>query len=176
LGAHSDAGDAYGLLIDVAELWELFLHHCVREAAVGLSVERGTTSAERTFLLAREADATVGIGKLKPDIIVRDGDTVVAVIDAKYKRLVDFWPDRPAGVDRSDLYQLAAYLSRFDPDGNAKGMLLYPDDPEQSELSTAESAGPWRTENQSRVRFERIPLAEYEAVEQVRVLLGAHDA
>lgn len=171
LGAHSDAGDAYGLLIDVAELWELFLYRCVEAAVPELSVEHGTTSVERTFLLARDADESIGMGKLKPDIIARDGDAVCAIIDAKYKRLANVWPERRDGVDRSDLYQLAAYLGRFDPDGRVAGMLLYPDDPEQTTLSRAEEDGPWRTQSHSRVTFARIPVTETEAVERLHELL-----
>jgi len=53
------------------------------------------------------------MGGLKPDVLVRRAGRVVAVIDAKYKRLANT-QERPDGVDRSDLYQLVSrpWLSR----------------------------------------------------------------
>lgn len=176
-GAHSESGDAEGIFLDVAELWELFLLSCVREAARGMTVEHGTASRERIHLLVPwdVADdgrvTTDGLGRLKPDIIVRDGPRVV-VLDAKYKRLRDQWPDRPAGVDRADLYQLASYLSRLDPDGEGAGMLLYPLDDTEQDVSRAERRGPWRTETGSQVRFERVPVEAEAAVERLRELLN----
>ncbi len=170
-GAQSEAGDAEGILLDVAELWELFLLHCVQLAAPGMSVEHGTTAAESPFLLSREVDLSFGIGKLKPDIVVKDGPQLVAVIDAKYKHLEDLWPDRRFGVEPSDVYQLAAYLGRLDPNGSADGMLLYPLDPEHEE-STAEGKGPWKTEAGSRVQFRRVPVSAEQAVDTLREMLG----
>jgi 5-methylcytosine-specific restriction enzyme subunit McrC len=176
-GPQSEIGAAEGILLDVAELWELFLLHCV-EAAVAprLSVEHGTTAGARTFLLTRAAENSApdaaGLGRLKPDIIVRDGETPVAIIDAKYKRLEDDWPERPAGVERSDLYQLAAYLSGLDPHGVADGMLVYPRALAREEESTAEAKGPWRMESGSRVQFRRIPVSPEGATDALRELLG----
>ena len=178
-GAQSESGEAEGLLLDVAELWELFLLHCVRHAASGMAVEHGTTTSERIHLLVPwdSADTrarAVGMGRLKPDIIVRDGERVV-VIDAKYKHLRNWRPERPDGVERSDLYQLAAYLGRLDPDGKGVGMLLYPLDGNEVELSSAEERGPWRTESGSYVRFERIPVTEETAVTKLAALLRDDD-
>ena len=172
-GAQSESGEAEGLLLDVAELWELFLLHCARQAATGTTVEHGTTNGDRIHPLVPWDDArtrAVGLGRLKPDIIVSDSDRIV-VIDAKYKHLRNSRPERPDGVDRADLYQLATYLGRLDPDGQGAGMLLYPVDPDQSELSRAEEHGPWRTESGSKVRFERVPVAEEAATEKLSLLL-----
>lgn len=170
--AQAEPGRAQGLLLDVAELWELFLLACVREAAHGLRVEHGTSSSERTFLLTSRVDERRGLGRLKPDIVVYDDARVVAVIDAKYKHLRDAWPERPAGVDRADLYQLTSYLARLDPDGGAVGMLLYPRDPEQSVLAVAERHGPWRTRSRGTVRFERIAVTAVAAVARLGEILA----
>jgi 5-methylcytosine-specific restriction enzyme subunit McrC len=43
--ASSEEGQAEGLLLDVAELWELFVLNCVRRAVPDWEVEHGTTSA-----------------------------------------------------------------------------------------------------------------------------------
>ena len=47
--------------------------------------EHGTTAGRDAFLLTSR-DYRGGLGRLKPDVLVRDGERVVAVIDAKYKR------------------------------------------------------------------------------------------
>jgi len=175
LSAESAKGQADGLLLDVAELWELFLLNCVRLAVPGCIVEHGTTMAEATHLL-RSTVSEFGMGRLKPDIVVRSpGGDVLAVIDAKYKRLADAWPDRPAGVDRADLYQLTSYLSRLDPDGTRVGMLLYPQWDDAS-AATAETLGPWRAETGSEVRFERVAVAPDEAVAWLRTTLAESTA
>lgn len=175
LTASQQAGKADGLLLDVAELWELFVLNCMRRAADGLTVDHGTTSGTSTFLLRSQPDEAVGLGRLKPDVIVRDGDRPRVIADAKYKRLRNAWPERPQGVDRGDLYQLASYLSRFAADGDAAGLLLYPEDPAQTdtELAGAETHGPWKTENGHAVQFRRLPHDIQGATESVRSLL--HD-
>ena len=91
--------------------------------------------------------AGAGFGRLKPDVLVYAVDAVVAVADAKYKRLVNRWPERPQGVDRADLYQLTSYLARYSPHGEALGLLLYPRDPDQVDLADTEARGPWQTES-----------------------------
>lgn len=135
----TDTGtDAEGLLVDVAELWELFVLRCAQRACPqGLRVEHGTTAGRRDLLL-RSADGRYGMGRLKPDVLVLEDAGVVAVLDAKYKRLADS-RERPRGVDREDLYQLAAYAGRFAP--SLLAALVYPR--AGAVVSTAESAGPW---------------------------------
>jgi 5-methylcytosine-specific restriction enzyme subunit McrC len=140
-GVTGESGAAEGLLIDVAELWELFLLGCLRTTIpTGMSVEHGTTAGERLHLL-ESADGMRRMGRLKPDLIVRHGSDVVAIIDAKYKRLTAS-RDRPTGVDTADLYQLAAYASRLRP---ALAALVYPASPDDAQwpVASAESNGPW---------------------------------
>lgn len=171
-GAHAEQGHVEGLLLDVAELWELFLLSCVRTAVPTLRVEHGTTGQEKAFLLTSRDRPGEGLGRLKPDILVSDGEGLVAVIDAKYKRLVDRRPERPYGVDRADLYQLTSYLAGLDPDGDVSGMLLYPRDPSQKSIATAEGRGPWLLAARNEVRFERVSATADEAVAEITSLLG----
>jgi 5-methylcytosine-specific restriction enzyme subunit McrC len=166
--ASSEEGPAEGLLLDVAELWELFVLNCVRRAALDREVEHGTTSASRERLLHSQADDTIVMGRLKPDVLVRRDGHVVAVIDAKYKRLVNTH-ERPDGVDRADLYQLMAYLARFAPDGKTPGALVYPRDPNQQTQSSAEAHDPWRSAVGNTVRFVRLALDPADAVTELTV-------
>jgi 5-methylcytosine-specific restriction enzyme subunit McrC len=154
-GATEDEGNEEGVLIDVAELWELFVLNCVRHAAPGgLSVEHGTHARRRDFFL-RGADDKHEIGRLKPDILVLDGEEIVAVIDAKYKLLANS-REQPTGVDPADLYQIVAYSMRFKPTGVSA--LIYPMSyaTDQVERSYAERFGPWHNESH-KILFARLP-------------------
>jgi 5-methylcytosine-specific restriction enzyme subunit McrC len=167
--ATDEAREAEGILIDVAELWELFVLNCARQAVpAGMRVEHGTTGGRRDFLLRSERH-DAGMGRLKPDVLILRGDSVTAVIDAKYKRLVDS-RERPKGVDPADLYQLAAYATRFKPAGVSA--LAYPrtDDP-QASVSTAERLGPWQSDDQT-LAFTRLPTTIDECRTALTVLLG----
>ncbi len=85
------------------------------------------------------------IGRLKPDILVRNEGEAVAVIDAKYKLLANS-RERPSGVDPADLYQIVAYAMRFKPANGAA--LVYPEADaadRRASPSHAESYGPWLT-------------------------------
>jgi 5-methylcytosine-specific restriction enzyme subunit McrC len=154
-GASDEEGAADGILIDVAELWELFLLNCAGQAAPpGVRVEHGARSERHAYLL-RSSEDEHELGRLRPDILIIEGDTVRAVIDAKYKRLHDS-RERPSGVDQADLYQLIAYALRFRP--SAFSALLYPLDPgdPSPDVSTAERDGPWRSD-EHRFVFRRLP-------------------
>ena len=154
-GASDEEGNAEGILIDVAELWELFVLNCVRQAVPpGVTVEHGTAPGRRDYLLRRD-HGDKEMGRLKPDILVLEGDSVIAVVDAKYKRLRDS-RERPNGVDGADLYQLVAYSLRFKPSGiSALAYPLAPDDGLPVK-STAETYGPWRN-HESTFCFRRLP-------------------
>jgi hypothetical protein len=88
-----------------------------------LRAQSARRAASTAFLLVSSADATVRMGRLKPDLLITDGQgRERAVIDAKYKRLRNS-AERPNGVDRGDLYQLTAYLAGHDV---SYGALAYP--------------------------------------------------
>lgn len=165
-------GSADGVLLDAAELWELFLVACLKEALPECQIDHGSTSDVRTYLLSSETREESKLGRLKPDILVydRNHETLVSVIDAKYKHLRGS-QHRPSGVDRGDLYQLTSYLSRYDASGEATGMLMYPLDPELQTRSTAELGNPWSDESGRSVYFVRIPTSIRDAVPEIRRLV-----
>jgi 5-methylcytosine-specific restriction enzyme subunit McrC len=166
--ATGEAGTAEGILVDVAELWELFVLNCARRAVpTGLRIEHGTTVGRRDFLLqSKQSDR--GMGRLKPDVLVARGNRVTAVIDAKYKRLA-FSPERPSGVDQADLYQLAAYASRYEPEQVAA--LVYPYDGAATPAA-AEALGPWRGGEETFV-FRRLATDAASCREELASLLAA---
>jgi 5-methylcytosine-specific restriction endonuclease McrBC regulatory subunit McrC len=115
-----------------------------------------------------------GIGRLKPDILVRRPDgSVCAVIDAKYKPLAFRRPDRLDGVDRADLYQLTSYLSRFGTDNDTIGALLYPDALLDPGHTPARAKGvSWSIDDRWKVRFETVPVTLEAAVPRLRELFA----
>jgi 5-methylcytosine-specific restriction enzyme subunit McrC len=156
--------DASGVLIDVAELWELFLLHCARRALGESRVEHGTGTASSAFLLVSDADGATRMGRLKPDILINDArGRECAVIDAKYKRLRNS-AERPNGVDRGDLYQLIAYLAGHDV---RYGALAYPPGDDQAR---AADLGPWETASGQRVGFLRFPAEEAGCIAEFRAV------
>lgn len=166
--ATDEANEAEGILIDVAELWELFVLSCARQAVPpGMRVQHGTTSRRRDFLL-RSQSGNAGMGKLKPDVLVLNGDSVAVVIDAKYKRLVDT-RERPMGVDQADLYQLGAYATRYKP--AVLSALVYPHMASTLDaISGAERLGPWWSDEQT-LTFERLPTTTSECQKALTELL-----
>lgn len=134
LGVAAEDESTYGVLIDVAELWELFVLHCAG-LATEQPVRHGTTTQTSGHLARSTVDPLRTIGKLYPDVLVGE-EPLAALLDAKYKRL-----GGRRGVDREDLYQLHAYSSTF---GAPLAALAYPAI-EGEEVPDFERNSPWLT-------------------------------
>lgn len=154
--AGAKSGAAEGLLLDVAELWELFVLAATRRATHS-RVTHSARASEEIHHLLRSEDGRTPLGRLKPDIVVWDGQTPKAVVDAKYKRLAPS-AEVPTGVTAEDLYQLSAYVGRLRRDDPMVGVLAYPRDPDQTARASAEVDGPWRTSGNDRIHFARLPI------------------
>ncbi len=178
----SGEGDAEGLLIDMAELWERYVYRCAKDALPDCRVEHVATDPKRREFLFQQPDGVPpGMGKLLPDIEVSGGVSLDAILDAKYK-LVHDRREAPMGVTREDRYQLAGYLSALChlADGSLTGALLYPAvldddgieiDPDAAPLSSAERFSPWIGPESSTASFLRISFDPKCAVSQIRRLL-----
>ncbi|MBJ7289183.1 hypothetical protein [Williamsia sp.] len=136
LGSSARSDDVDGVLLDVAELWELFLVRCMQKAAGSrFEVVHGTL-AGATPLLRSTVDPARQMGSLYPDIVVSDELGPRLIVDAKYKRL-----DASSWVVREDLYQLTSYLLAHAGGRDLRGALAYPEG--ESAESVAEQYGPW---------------------------------
>lgn len=163
----ASGSDAAGVLIDVAELWDLFLVHCARKAFGPARVEHGTAERSGAHVLHSLADGDGRLGRLKPDILISDpGGRLAAVVDAKYKRLRST-RERPSGVDRGDLYQLTSYLSGHDV---RLGVLAYP--PAENDDAIADTRGPWATRLGQEVRFARFQSRADDCVQDFPTFFG----
>lgn len=131
LSVAADDELTHGVLIDVAELWELFVLHCVG-LATAEPVRHGTTTHSDGHLAKSTVDPNRKMGTLYPDVIIGN-HPITGLIDAKYKRL-----GGRRGIDREDLYQLHAYSAAFTA---PQAALAYP--AVGNDVPTAELYSPW---------------------------------
>ncbi|MDR6637078.1 5-methylcytosine restriction system specificity protein McrC [Paenarthrobacter nitroguajacolicus] len=162
LGVAADDESTYGVLIDVAELWELFVLHCVGLAS-NQPVRHGTTDQASGHLARSTVDPSHTLGRLYPDVLVGE-HPLTALLDAKYKRLGGM-----RGVDRDDLYQLHAYASTFEAPLSA---LVYP--ATSVDLPLDEQNSPWQTSN-SMLSFLTLPTERDGCVAKLAQWLGHSD-
>lgn len=115
-----------GILLDVAEIWELYVLEVLRRAVAtqDITVSHGTQHIEGQSYLLYGTHSDKQLGYLKPDFLLRTDGNVVAVADAKYKRMYT-----KENIQREDLYQMTAYLSQFRSSNRQAmtGWLIYPE-------------------------------------------------
>ncbi len=113
--------ETFTLLFDMDKVFERFIAAFVQAVVIPKidgAVARPQGKGDRRPLF-RDPDAKRGVLNLKPDLLVeRQGKTLV--LDTKWKRLSDAKAARPSD---QDLYQLYAYLHRYDCE---RATLLYP--------------------------------------------------
>lgn len=162
----SEDGTCRGVLLDVAELWELFVLGALRGAWPDLDVLHGTRELGAALPLLRNAEGR-GLGTMRPDAVARNRSGVVFVADAKYKRLhPTAWNPAP---QREDLYQMAAYVGRW----GAEGLLIYPEDPGTPGEPPAASGSPWFLGGGQAISFVSLPARLDEARARLADLRGA---
>lgn len=174
LAADIDAsGETKGVLLDVAELWEMYVLSVLRKAAAPLTVTHGTREASARKKMLHSDITGQGLGTLIPDAILHAEGQVQGVFDAKYKSLHPT-ATAPNGPQREDLYQMSAYLSRFIPvgAGEAWGVLVYPQDPSRPSIPQAEVLSPWSQDSQRKVVFATLPHSAFDAVTKLRTLIA----
>jgi 5-methylcytosine-specific restriction enzyme subunit McrC len=135
---------SYGLLLDMAEIWELYISKILQMSLPGLRVIHTGRSKSNFQWLLRSGNGGV-LQSLRPDILILgEDDRCLAIADAKYKN-TRANRENAKGVAREDLYQLAAYLSGF---GKAQqdlhGFLIYPEDVAGQVTSGLSLQNPWR--------------------------------
>lgn len=138
--------DVLGILIDMAEVWELYVYNLLHSGLFGAEVLHTGRSENAEAYLLRSDTTEEMLGRLKPDILVRSfrSDQPVAVLDAKYRRTLPS-AQTPSGVHREDLYQLNAYLSALgNPVKPLIGGLVYPAETGAAIIGL-QAANAWRT-------------------------------
>ncbi len=149
------------LLLDVAELWEVFVLDALQEAIPSqIEVLHGTYEGDEYLLT--DFSGSNHLGKLLPDYLLNNQESTVSIADAKYKRLGDApW----MSPKRDDLYQMTAYLSRYSQ--CRYGSFYYPDWGESCEIA---NKNPWQLESGQVINFIAIPTEKSAAVATLRKL------
>jgi 5-methylcytosine-specific restriction enzyme subunit McrC len=137
--------NAFGVLLDMAEIWELYVAKIVQIGLPGLKVSHTGRTKEHLWWLLRSEISDDKFGSLRPDIIITDHrERCVAIADAKYKNNRINAGNR-TGVITDDLYQLTAYLSGFgEPEAHLDGFLIYPADEEGQVAKRLSPKNPWK--------------------------------
>lgn len=168
-----DAGETRGVLLDVAEIWELYVLKILENAVAPIKVRHGTREKSTSRKLLWSDVAHKGIGNLFPDAILEEQGEVRGVVDAKYKSL---YPTRtaPYGPQREDLYQMTTYLARYASNSDAVswGLLAYPEDPERPNPPIAEQGNPWHLEAAKKMVFTTLPHTPDDAVKKIRSIFS----
>lgn len=166
-GDAMSGGKTTGVLLDVAEVWELYVVSVAREAALPRVVAHGTHEHRgRDYLLRSAVDSSV-LAELRPDAVVEEHRRPFAILDAKYKWLA-------TGPQPADLYQLAAYLLRFGAQAPIRGALLYPlESAAAPTLTDFELKSPWQLDAASAVSLLTLPHDAPAAVVKLRQFLTA---
>jgi 5-methylcytosine-specific restriction enzyme subunit McrC len=144
MAASGGHGKAFGILLDVAEIWELYVAKLLQIGLPALRVSHtGRATEHFRWLLSSAADGDK-FGSLRPDIVIADHQgRCLAIADAKYKTNRINASNR-TGVITDDLYQLSAYLSGFgDPTSRLDGFLIYPADEGGQVASRLSPKNPW---------------------------------
>ena len=146
-------------LLDVAELWEIYVLDVLSEASpANFEVKHGVSDNSNLFLLHADTGSQQ-IGKLIPDYEFLQAGKRFAVGDAKYKRL----GDKPwMSPKRDDIYQMAAYLSRYSECNY--GNFYYPDWQSGEDSCDIVAKNPWRLQSNQMINFVSVPTKKSEAV------------
>jgi 5-methylcytosine-specific restriction enzyme subunit McrC len=138
-------GKAFGVLLDMAEIWELYVAKILQIGLPGLRVSHTGRSTEHFRWLLKSATDDDKFGSLRPDIVIADHqERCLAIADAKYKTNRINASNR-TGIVTDDLYQLTAYLSGFgDPASRLDGFLIYPDDDDGQVARRLAPKNPWK--------------------------------
>lgn len=106
----SGANNSFSMLFPLQHLFERAMRRILADTMQGYGITV-RHRADSIFLLHGQDDHE-GVLRLKPDYLFYRGTDLVAVGDAKWKRLAE--GGRAHGAGRDDLYQINAYLDRFD--------------------------------------------------------------
>jgi 5-methylcytosine-specific restriction enzyme subunit McrC len=122
------APEGLTLLFPMNDLFEKYIAVLLRRALAGSEIEVIDQGGHRACLgVFTGAHLDSGeVFRTKPDIMLRRGQEIVAIIDTKWKKLSLDPLDRKHGVSQADVYQLMAYARLY---RTAELMLLYPGKP-----------------------------------------------
>lgn len=103
-------GSGFSLLFEMNTLFEEYIGRMFARALAGSNL-KVVRQGGRMYCLE---SATGGLFQTRPDILIKDGNKVVQVIDTKWKRIAAHLEDKKRGVAQADVYQMMAYGRLYD--------------------------------------------------------------
>ena len=100
------SNDGFSLLFEMHTLFEEYVARMFKRALAETDLNV-ISQGGRVYCL--ETADRRGIFQTRPDILIKRGDTVVQVIDTKWKRIGTRIEDPKHGVSQGDIYQMLAY-------------------------------------------------------------------
>jgi len=161
-GAEAGQRQVYGVVLDIAEVWEYYVFRLLRESFPQMEVlHTGRDRDFRNYLL-RSQTSGKNIGRLFPDICIRRiGSTGFDyIIDAKYKSTLNTVSGQ-VPPQREDLYQVTSYLAALGkPEGRSTAVLAYPTANDEQLIDSWQTGNPWifPSPHMGGVRFLGIPV------------------
>lgn len=96
----------WSLLFDMGALFERYVTRSLEAAVAGTALKVVAQGGMRPCLYD---EGGAGTFATMPDLLVKRGDEVVLIADAKWKRLTSKVDDPKQGVSQADVYQVMAY-------------------------------------------------------------------
>lgn len=113
----------FSLLFEMNTLFEEYVARILSRALAGSHL-RVVSQGGRLYCLEKEEGG--GLFQTKPDILIKDGNTIAQVVDTKWKRIASRIDDPKQGVSQADVYQMMAYAQLYHA---PRLTLLYPHHP-----------------------------------------------
>jgi 5-methylcytosine-specific restriction enzyme subunit McrC len=111
--------DGHALLFEMNVLFEQYVARMLSRALAGTDLRVSAQGGHRHCLYEGET----GRFRTRPDLIIRQDERIVLIVDTKWKRMTPRIDDPKQGVSQADVYQLMAYGQLYDC---PNVMLLYP--------------------------------------------------
>ena len=109
----------HAILFEMNVLFEKYVARLLTRALAGTGLRASTQGGQRDCLY----ESNTGRFRTRPDLIIRENDQIVLIIDTKWKRMTPRIDDPKQGVSQSDVYQMMAYGQLYHCPSI---MLLYP--------------------------------------------------
>ncbi len=121
----SKSNEVYCFLIDMNQLFEDFLVYFIeknRDIILPEEYQNSKIKIQKSerHLVCDENNKPVF--ELRPDLMLKEGNTFKLILDAKYKKLNP--EDFKQGISQGDMYQVYAYATKYDC---IRTILLYPE-------------------------------------------------
>jgi len=111
--------DGHALLFKMNALFEQYVARILSRGLVGTDLRVSAQGGRRPCLY----EGFIPRFQTRPDLIIRQGERIVLIIDTKWKRITPSIEDPKQGVSQADVYQLMAYGQLY---SCPNVMLLYP--------------------------------------------------